>query len=197
MSALSLSTASAPLASRDEQALLSRAIAGVLRHAQDGDLPLFAWTLGLPQPTLLAMLAQCFPELDRLEPMPEPDYASVRAATPAGFAELVALLGRHRSSGVAEDRADWLARAVAAACFGERSLWEDLGLSGRDALSRLMEHYFPPLSRRNPARRSWKPFLFAELAAARAASEVPGDGAGPDDRPGFSDADSKRTVAKP
>ncbi|SME99223.1 nitrogen fixation protein NifQ [Pseudogulbenkiania subflava] len=191
MSALSPSTATVPPVPRDESALLDRAIAGVLRHAQDGDLPLFAWTLGLPQPALLAMLAQRFPELDRLEPMPEPDYASVRAATPAGFAELVALLGAHRAPDVPEAEAEWLAHAVAAACFGERPLSEDLGLSGREAVSRLLERYFPSLSRRNPARRSWKPFLFAELAAARAATATPGDAAGPGQQRGFSDSDRR------
>ncbi|BAK75724.1 NifQ family protein [Pseudogulbenkiania sp. NH8B] len=190
MSALSLSTATAPLP-RDESALLDRAIAGVLRHAQDGDLPLFAWTLGLPQAALLAMLAQRFPELDRLEPMPEPDYASIRAATPAGFAELVALLGAHRAPDVPEAEAEWLARAVAAACFGERPLSVDLGLSGREAVSRLLVRYFPSLSRRNPARRSWKSFLFAELAAARAGAAAAGGATGLGQRAGFSDSDRR------
>ena len=35
--------------------LLRRAVSGVLRNAQNGDLPLFAWTLGMPQPELLAL----------------------------------------------------------------------------------------------------------------------------------------------
>ena len=35
---------------------MCRAIGGVLRNAQNGELPLYAWTLGLPQDELLAML---------------------------------------------------------------------------------------------------------------------------------------------
>ena len=40
--------------------LLRRAVSGVLRNAQNGELPLFAWTLGMPQPELLALLARLF-----------------------------------------------------------------------------------------------------------------------------------------
>ena len=38
----------------------------------------------------------------------------------------------------------WLAHAIAAACYGERELWEDLDLGGRDDLGRLLQKYFPP-----------------------------------------------------
>ena len=54
--------------------LLRRAVSGVLRNAQNGDLPLFAWTLGMPQSELLALLARMFPEVDPVEAMPDAQY---------------------------------------------------------------------------------------------------------------------------
>ena len=147
--------------------LAGRAIAGVLRHAQEGELPLFAWTLGLSQPDLLGMIGQYFPELGALEPMPQREYAAIERAVPASFRDLARLLFAHRSAGGDARLADWLARAIAAACFGCRHLWQDLGLPNRSAVSALLEQHFQTLYRRNAEDLKWKRFLFAELGSAQ------------------------------
>lgn len=143
--------------------LVTKAIAGVLRHAQEGELPLFAWTLGLPQPALLDMLASCFPELEPLEAMPPPHYQALLDTAPDDFAALVELLRANQTPNAEARQADWLARAIAAASFGGRHLWADLALSDRDEVSALMAHYFQPLFARNTRNIKWKRFIFAEL----------------------------------
>ena len=80
----SLPIAQPPVDSRGS-GLMVAAIAGVLRNAQDGELPLFSWTLGLPQAQLAALVKHCFPELGRLELMPEPQYAVIVDAAPGEF----------------------------------------------------------------------------------------------------------------
>lgn len=154
-----------PPAGGSGSGLMVRAIAGVLRNAQDGELPLFAWTLGLPQPALLAVVEHCFPELGALESMSQQQYAAIVATVPDEFRALAALLLAHRSSDIDPQRADWLAHAIAAASLGSRHLWQDLGLTGRDAVCSLLERYFQPLYRRNTRNLKWKRFLFAELGA--------------------------------
>ena len=155
------------LPGRDAGNLATRAIANVLRHAQDGELPLFAWTLGLPQPALLAMIEQCFPELGSLEPMPQHEYAAIERAVPTAFRDLAQLLFAHRSAGGDEQLAGWLARTIAAASFGCRHLWQDLGLPDRSAVSTLLNKHFQALYRRNSQNLKWKRFLFAELGTAQ------------------------------
>lgn len=145
--------------------LMVAAIAGVFRNAQDGELPLFSWTLGLPQAQLAALVEYCFPELRMLELMPEPQYAMIVKDAPAEFHGLVALLLANRSPGADPQHADWLAHAIAAASLGSRHLWQDLGLTGRDAVCRLLEQYFQPLYWRNTKNLKWKRFFFAELGA--------------------------------
>ncbi|MBC7857633.1 MAG: nitrogen fixation protein NifQ [Burkholderiaceae bacterium] len=149
--------------SRADPGAMIRAIAGVLRSAQEGELPLFAWTLGLPQPALLALVQHCFPELGTLEPMPARQYVAIVDTAPAQFRDLTAMLFANRSPKARARHADWLAHAIAAACLGERHLWQDMGLTGREALSALLKSYFGPLFRRNKADLQWKRFLFAEL----------------------------------
>lgn len=144
-----------------------RAISGVLRNAQDGELPLFAWTLGLPQASLLALTRQCFPELGELEPMPEHDYDEILQAAPSVFHDLAQLLFDNRSAGVNEEHARWLAHAMAAAGFGSRQLWEDLDLDGREPVTDLVAQYFAPLYARNHPPLRWKRFFIAELRRLR------------------------------
>lgn len=152
-------------AARDSADLIVHAIAGVLRLAQDGDLPLFAWTLGLPQDTWLRMLNTFFPELGALEPMSPSAYLVIEKATPKTFQEIATLLFEQRSPDVEDSHADWLARAIAAGCLGGRQLWQDLGLRGRDEASALFAIYFPALHQKNSQHLGWKHFLFDELAA--------------------------------
>lgn len=141
-----------------------RALAGVLRNAQEGDLPLFAWTLGLPQSGLLSLVRQCFPEVSALQTLPESEYNRLRQSEPAGFEALVAFIDALGSAAADVPHAEWLARTLAAACFGERHLWQDLGLASRDDLSRLLEQHFEPLYLRNQTNLRWKRFIFSEFA---------------------------------
>jgi nitrogen fixation protein NifQ len=143
--------------------LLCRVIAGVLRHAQEGELPLSVWTLGLPQPALIHMMSSCFPEAGALQPLPEPRYESIQQTLPDGFLPLHALLLQHASPQISLPYTDWMARAVAAGCLGERHLWQDLGLQDRAALGQLMADYFPSLFQRNAQKTPWKRFLFADI----------------------------------
>lgn len=171
-----------PIADLDRQPpppdLLRRAIAGVIKHAQDGELPLFAWTLGLPQEKLWGLLAQCFPKLGRLDFLPEWGYAIFLRAVPPIFHDLTALLLAHRDRNLDTNHADGLARAIAAASLGERHLWQDLGLNGRDDVAALLECYFPTLFARNTADLKWKRFLFAELGAAQGRPDLLPPGCG-------------------
>ncbi len=125
--------------------LLRRAVSGVLRNAQNGELPLFAWTLGMPQPELLALLARLFPEVDPVESMPDAQYQKLLRMCPPDFAAMLTLLLANRNPEQPERLTRWLAHAIAAACYGERELWEDLDLGGRDDLGQLLQQYFPPL----------------------------------------------------
>ncbi len=125
-----------------------RVIAAVLRHAQQGDLPLFAWTLGLPQHDWLAMLADCFPAAGPFAPLPEQAYAALLRTTPPAFHRLAAYLRPSLPPQTAHpDRATrqstWLAHAVAAAAFGHRQPWEDLGLNSVQELQTLFATHFP------------------------------------------------------
>lgn len=158
-------------ASQSQQTVIDRrilrALAGVRRNAQEGELPLFAWTLGLSRSVLLALIAEhYFPEIIHLHRLTEDQYNRLRQNVPAEFEALVVLMTRLRSTTTDEPQAEWLARVVAAACFGERHLWEDLGLADRDELSQLLERYFEPLYSRNQKSLRWKRFLFAELGAS-------------------------------
>jgi nitrogen fixation protein NifQ len=157
---------------------VTKTIAGVMRNAQNGELPLFAWTLGLPQWELQQMVTTLFPELGPLEPLRERDYAILAHPTPPEFQQMADFLFAHR--GVALDRrsAHWLARAIAAAVLGERHLWQDLELSGRPELSKLLERYFPTLHARNTSHLKWKRFLFAELGTTRGIVDMRPPGCG-------------------
>lgn len=147
----------------DPATLAREVIAGVMRNAQTGELPLFAWTFGLPQSELLDAVAQYFPELGSLEPMSEQKYAVILRTVPPRFYEMADLLTRHGAKHSMTRHVGWLAHAVAAAAMGERHLWQDLGLSNRGEVSRLLEHYFPVLHARNTRNLKWKRFLFGEL----------------------------------
>jgi hypothetical protein len=61
------------------------AITGVLRNAQEGELPLFAWALGMTQPAFIAMLRECFPEIEELEMLPDHQYQGLMATIPEDF----------------------------------------------------------------------------------------------------------------
>lgn len=142
--------------------LRCRALAGVLRGVQEGELPLFAWTLGLAQDEFMAVLSTNFPDAGHLEPLLAPHYERLLSLAPDHFHAMVALLTEHHT-GPDGDPLPWLPRVVAAACFGERHLWQDLGLADRGQVRTLLLTEFPSLGLRNTQGLRWKRFLFKEL----------------------------------
>lgn len=147
--------------------LMIQAIRGTLRNAQDGEIPLFAWTLGMEQTPYQTMLAQCWPESVKAFPFTTKQHQRLRRTTPPDFVLLADLIDAHRDTTLQALHAGWLARAMAAACFGSRHLWEDLGLTGREDVSALLLHYYPSLHRLNTQDLKWKLFLFKELGMQR------------------------------
>ncbi|MYN44820.1 hydrogenase [Pseudoduganella sp. FT93W] len=144
--------------------LLGRAVNGVMGHAQAGDLPLSAWTLGLPQDELCALLSFCFPELEDLERLPAHQYDTLMRQASWEQRQLVQLLLAQRTVPVVERHAHWTAHVVAAAAQGSRHLWEDMGLGGREEVSTLLQYFFAPFCERNVAHLKWKRFMFDQLA---------------------------------
>lgn len=142
---------------------LKTAVCSVLRRAEEGELPLFTWTLGLPQVALLRILEDCFLPSEVVESMPAHEYAILETMAPKTFSALRAMLFQERTPFIDETYADRLARIIAAACFGSRQLWQDLGFSDDDPLSTVLASYFHPLYRKNAQHIKWKRFLFSEL----------------------------------
>jgi nitrogen fixation protein NifQ len=56
-----------------------------------------------------------------------------------------------------------LSNVLAWACFGSHHLWQDLGATGRDEVSRLLEVGFPALFASNTRNLKWKRHLFLVL----------------------------------
>ena len=151
-------------AAGDVPADIVHILASVLRHVQDGELPLFAWTLGLPQPSLLSLIERCFPEIGPLERMDDSDYADIGKIVPERYRQLVAALSAHRADSLNPEYADWLARAIAAAALGHRELWRDLGLSGHESVPALFQRHFPSFSAGLTRVPDWKSLLLAAAA---------------------------------
>ena len=145
---------------------LQQAVGGVLRNAHAGALPPFARTLGLPQAALLEVLRCCLPRL-ATDAIPERKYAALTHHMPALFDEVLALLVAQRTPDAEPLHVEWLARAIAAACMGNRFLWQDLGLAGRDDVGVLLQRYFQPLYDANREDLKWKRFIFLQLGARK------------------------------
>jgi nitrogen fixation protein NifQ len=125
--------------------------------------------LGLSHPQLAGLLARQFPRL------PAADVAALvptaaMALLPATHAAFVATLHARLmdDANPAADRNDagCLASIIAHACLRPDHLWRDLGLDGRDAVSAMLDRYFPALAARNVAHLRWKKFLAQEVAAS-------------------------------
>jgi nitrogen fixation protein NifQ len=157
------------LASPPEILLFDRALAGVLRSAQNGMLPPFALTLGLPRNEWHLLVEQSGSSVGAS--IDETRFVFLRSAIPQTFRDLVDLLTDNASPASDLLRTRWAAHVVATACFGDRHLWEELGLSGGSDVSMLLDHYFQPLHQRNTANLRWKRFLFLELGARHGETE--------------------------
>ncbi|VWC61419.1 hydrogenase [Burkholderia lata] len=125
--------------------------------------------LGLSPPRLAGLLARQFPRL------PAADVAvlmptaamTLLPSTHATFVEaLHARLMDDANPAVDRDDAGCLASIIVYACLRPDHLWRDLGLDGRDAVSAMLDRYFPALAARNVAHLRWKKFLAQEVAAS-------------------------------
>lgn len=143
--------------------LQARAVSAVFWGGQDGDLPLFACTLGLPQPALFELLQWCYPDAGELMQLKSSAYECIRKMTPAEFVVLTRLLRASSCAQPDDKQAEWLARAIAAACQGSQELWQDLGLSNTQELEVLMAKHFAPMASRKPLAMTWKAYLDAVI----------------------------------
>jgi nitrogen fixation protein NifQ len=82
------------------------------------------------------------------------------------FDELRGLLIWNDITKHAED-ARCLASIIAAASLRPDHLWRDLGLSGRDDVTAMLERHYPQLIARNVENLRWKKFLAQEVAHAK------------------------------
>ena len=72
--------------------------------------------------------------------------------------QLRALFGRYRVDDSLET--GWLVSMLARRCMSPNHLWQDLGLSSRGDLNRLMRERFPALAARNAQNMKWKKFFY-------------------------------------
>ncbi|KVM92739.1 nitrogen fixation protein NifQ [Burkholderia diffusa] len=125
--------------------------------------------LGLSSVRLSGLLARQFPHLRSTDAAALVSAAAI-APPPTAHAQFVAtlhaLLMRDAHPTVAHDDADCVATIIAHACLRPDHLWRDLGLDGRDAVSAMLDRYFPALAARNTAQLRWKKFLAQEVAAS-------------------------------
>ncbi|WP_322012285.1 nitrogen fixation protein NifQ [Paraburkholderia sp. J12] len=82
----------------------------------------------------------------------------------------------HAARDVDGEDARALAAIVANACLRPDHLWRDLGLSGRDDVTAMLERYFPALVARNVEGLRWKKLLAREFALATGATPGPAPG---------------------
>jgi nitrogen fixation protein NifQ len=77
------------------------------------------------------------------------------------FGDLLVLLLDHRSDD--GEVTEWLACAIATACFGNNHLWQDMGLPNRAVLSELLRGHFTALHDKNAGNMKWKKFFYKQL----------------------------------
>ncbi len=142
-------------AARDPKDIATLAFTGVLARFR---------IRGLDASALSRLLRHYFPGTAQSGPpahqMPSED-AICGALSAEEFEELLALLLEHRRDD--SEKTEWVARSLISACAGADHLWEDMGLPDRDALSRLIKHYFPILYHKNSGNLKWKKFFYKQL----------------------------------
>lgn len=125
--------------------------------------------LGLSHAQLAGLLARQFPRLpaaDAAALISPAAVALLPAIHTAFVATLHARLMDDANPAADRDDAGCLASIIAHACLRPDHLWRDLGLDGRDAVSAMLDRYFPALAARNVAHLRWKKFFAQEVAAA-------------------------------
>jgi len=113
--------------------------------------------LGLTELDFPALLARHFPGVELVIHNTQ-SAADPRATERDDVLDL--LLGHLAGKDHSEQ---WMALIVTAACMANDHLWQDLGLSSREFLSRLMNENFPRLAAKNIHDMKWKKFLYKQL----------------------------------
>jgi nitrogen fixation protein NifQ len=142
-------------AARDPEDIATIAFTGVLARFR---------IQGLDASALSRLLRHYFPGTTQSgSPVDElaPQDAVCTALSTGEFDELLALLREHRRDD--SEETEWVSRALVSACAGADHLWQDMGLPDRDALSRLIRHYFPILYYKNSGNVKWKKFFYRQL----------------------------------
>ncbi|WP_321791234.1 nitrogen fixation protein NifQ [Burkholderia pyrrocinia] len=125
--------------------------------------------LGVPHAQLAGLLARQFPSLPSAAAAALVSTVAI-ALLPSAHAAFVATLHARlmddANPAATRDDTDCLASIIAHACLRPDHLWRDLGLDGRDAVSAMLDRYFPALAARNVAHLRWKKFLAQEVAAS-------------------------------
>ncbi|WP_175846674.1 nitrogen fixation protein NifQ [Burkholderia arboris] len=135
--------------------------------------------LGLSPARFAGLLARQFPHLpstDSAAFMPTVALALLPASHSAFVSTLHTRLMTDANPAVARDDADCLASIIAHACLRPDHLWRDLGLDGRDAVSAMLDRFFPALAARNVTHLRWKKFLAQEVAASLGVPPGPAPG---------------------
>ena len=143
--------------------VLTQAFAGAVRTAfASGTFP--ALLFGLSEQQFRCLLDRYFPgawlELFAMAVLSDAD-APCPAFHQEEMQDLIALFLEHRSS--EREETTWLAYVIAAGCMGGNHLWQDLGLTGRQALSDLLRQNFTTLHDRNSGNMKWKKFFYKQL----------------------------------
>ena len=153
-----------PPLSADDALLVQRAVGHVLESQDRGALPQLPWHSGLSAQERQAIHAEWplssaqWGDFDGRRSLIAPVTDESNLMLP-----LRDLLLAHRSS--IDPGLTVLANAFASACFGSHHLWQDLGATGRDEVSRLLAVGFPALHDSNLRNLRWKRHLFLVLGA--------------------------------
>ncbi|RXV65945.1 nitrogen fixation protein NifQ [Burkholderia stabilis] len=135
--------------------------------------------LGLSHAQLAGLLARQFPRLPSADAVALVSTVAM-ALLPSTHAAFVATLHTRlmddANPAAPRDDADCLASIIAHACLRPDHLWRDLGLDGRDAVSAMLDRFFPTLAARNVAHLRWKKFLAQEVAASLGVPPGPAPG---------------------
>ncbi|WP_133646398.1 nitrogen fixation protein NifQ [Paraburkholderia flava] len=132
--------------------------------------------LGLTPSQWHALAARHF---SHVAPTQVPVLSASAVLTPAHatfVAAMIPLLLAHVPSDVDTGDAQCIAAIIAHACLRPDHLWRDLGLTGRDDVTRMLTRYFPALVARNVDNLRWKKFLARELALSTGVEPGPAPG---------------------
>lgn len=145
------------------QDLTSNFVATVRARAEAGELPLFVWSLGLPQPALGRLLDEFGLPAAAVAQLAPGAFDWLEQLTPAAFHELRRMLFEQRTKLLDPAHADSLARALAGACFGNLPLWEDAGFASEAELASFIGTFFAPLAQQYRNSRHLKRQFFKDL----------------------------------